>query len=835
MAIALGSSPTDAHAQDRSPPAIGNPAPEVTVLAEGLAIANPGRSERTVINSDPVASRIIAGDWAMPRKGDAVAFKGGPTSHWDLVKAGPDGGFTLPGRGAYLAIEVKSEDRKVQVLEASGHTTILVNGEPRVGDPYAYGYERLPIRLNRGSNILLFQAGRGRRVSARLAGPRSVAGLNPGDATTPDLVAGDPIDADAAIVVMNASAGWSEPLVIMSKLPGGREITSSVPRLPPLSVRKVGFRLEGNAPQGPGEVALEVRLGRRSGPTVETLDSAKLALRVREPDQARKLTFRSEIDGSVQYYGLVPAREPQGKALGATRPGLVLTLHGAAVEGIGQAEAYAPKSDLHLVAPTNRRPYGFDWEDWGRLDAIEVLDLAQRSLRTDPRRTYLTGHSMGGHGTWHLGVTFPDRFAAIAPSAGWVSMWSYAGARRSDKATPLEQLVARAGNPSDTLALAPNLAPRGVYILHGDADDNVPVGQARQMREVLGRFHPDFAYHEQPGAGHWWGSPCVDWPPLFAFLGQDTLPAIEDVRRVDLITMNPGVSATLHWATIEAQEKHLAPSAIHLNLDPARRKFSGKTENVSRLSLDVGHPLHGNDGPIEVDLDGQTLSDLSPAAENGSRRIRLSRKASRWMAIADPVPPSHKGPHRYGPFKDAFRHRFVLVYGTKGTEAENVWALARARYDAEVFGYRGNGSVDVVPDSAFLDPAREAEFRDRGVIVYGHSECNGAWPPLLAGSPVQVRRGQIRVGTHELPGDDLACLFLRPRPGSDRACVGVVAGTGMPGLRLTERLPYFVSGVAYPDVSVFSARALEKGDSALQAAGVFGIDWGVETGEFTFL
>jgi hypothetical protein len=81
-------------------------------------------------------------------------------------------------------------------------------------------------------------------------------------------------------------------------------------------------------------------------------------------------------------------------------------------------------------------------------------------------------------------------------------------------------------------------------------------------------------------------------------------------------------------------------------------------------------------------------------------------------------------------------------------------------------------------------------------------------------------------------GDDLACLFLRPRPGSDRACVAVVAGTGMPGLRLTGRLPYFVSGVAYPDVSVFSARALEKGDSPLRAAGFFGVDWGIETGEF---
>ena len=137
-------------------------------------------------------------------------------------------------------------------------------------------------------------------------------------------------------------------------------------------------------------------------------------------------------------------------------------------------------------------------------------------------------------------------------------------------------------------------------------------------------------------------------------------------------------------------------------------------------------------------------------------------------------------------------------------------------------------------DSAFLDPARKAEFQDRGVIVYGHAESNAAWSTLLADSPVQVRRGSVRIGRRELSGDDLACLFVRPRPDSKQAAVAVVSGTGMSGLRLTERLPYFLSGVAYPDCSVFSAHDLENGDAALQTAGFFGIDWGVDSGEFAW-
>ena len=124
-----------------------------------------------------------------------------------------------------------------------------------------------------------------------------------------------------------------------------------------------------------------------------------------------------------------------------------------AVEAIGQAEAYAPKPGLHIVAPTNRRPYGFDWEDWGRLDAIEVLDLAQRDFGTDPRRTYLTGHSMGGHGTWHLGVTFPTGSPRSLPAPDGSACGLMLASDAPRLPDPVEQLMQRAISPSDTLAL----------------------------------------------------------------------------------------------------------------------------------------------------------------------------------------------------------------------------------------------------------------------------------------------------------------------------------------------------------------------------------------------
>lgn len=136
------------------------------------------------------------------------------------------------------------------------------------------------------------------------------------------------------------------------------------------------------------------------------------------------------------------------------------------------------------MAPTNRRPYGYDWEDWGRLDALEVLNLFKSKWAIDPARIYLTGHSMGGHGTWHLGATFPDQFGAIGPSAGWISFFICL-ARYQSSAIAAGKMLLRAASASRTTALAENYKQLGIYIIHGDSDRNVPVEQSRRMVKLL--------------------------------------------------------------------------------------------------------------------------------------------------------------------------------------------------------------------------------------------------------------------------------------------------------------------------------------------------------------
>src|SRR6266446_862198 len=52
--------------------------------------------------------------------------------------------------------------------------------------------------------------------------------------------------------------------------------------------------------------------------------------------------------------------------------------------------------------------------------AVEQQKQTMREFHVDPSRVYLTGLSMGGHGTWYIAYRHAELFAAIVPICGWV-------------------------------------------------------------------------------------------------------------------------------------------------------------------------------------------------------------------------------------------------------------------------------------------------------------------------------------------------------------------------------------------------------------------------------
>jgi dienelactone hydrolase len=806
------------------------PAENTIAFTECLVISGVSTGGRAAFYRDAVDHMMVTGTWLPPGEGDTVTAPDGTERSWERLEAVVPGRFEDQRLRGWAYMTYESDIPRTMILRANYHSMLYVNGEPRTGDIYGYAMTYLPVRLERGINEFLFNAFRG-RLDAELVPPQADMFFTGADHTLPDLVAGEPVTHTGAVVVVNATEHTMKHAIITAYHGPDTITVTDIPDVPPLTVRKVPFRIEGTAPPVSGDYPVTLTLGTAAGTESALFDTLPVTLEIKDSDQPRRITFVSDIDGSVQYFALNPAQPPPDSI---ASPAIVLSCHGAGVEAIGLARAYSSKTWAHIVCPTNRRPFGFDWEDWGRLDAMEVLNLAQKTLDHDPSRVYLTGHSMGGHGTWHLGVTFPDPFAAIGPSAGWISFWHYGGAYvpDTDAPSPQQTMLRRLLNASDTKAIGRNLAHQGIYILHGADDDNVPVTQAHAMIEYLEPFHRNFRFHEEPDAKHWWdkrpdvpGTDCVDWPPMFDYFASQRLRNAAEVIHIEFHTASPGVSSDCHWVSIDAQHNWFDISSVDCRLDPAAETLSGTTQNVRRLGIDTSHlPEHT---VLTIDMDDTTLSNIETDPANPV--LWLEQTDTQWAMIETPCP-SLKGAHRAGPFRDAFRNRMLFVYGTQGTDEENTWAYAKARYDAEQFWYRANGSVDVIADTDF----DMSEFPDRNIIVYGNRNTNAAWPKLFDADDVDVVSGSVRIGEQTISGYDRACLVVRPRPDSDTALVAAVSGTGIAGMRLTNRLPYFVSGTGYADVTVFGPDILMTGVDSIDVMGFFGHDWSVENGEFVW-
>ena len=122
--------------------------------------------------------------------------------------------------------------------------------------------------------------------------------------------------------------------------------------------------------------------------------------------------------------------------------------------------------------------------------AMKALEAATKEFHGDPQRTYLTGLSMGGYGTWHLAGKYPGRFAAIVPICGGILMPDISREQSPDDAKPYTDAAAKIGKNTP------------VWIFHGGDDPAVPVAESRRMNEAMKALDADVHYTEYPGVGH---------------------------------------------------------------------------------------------------------------------------------------------------------------------------------------------------------------------------------------------------------------------------------------------------------------------------------------------
>lgn len=125
--------------------------------------------------------------------------------------------------------------------------------------------------------------------------------------------------------------------------------------------------------------------------------------------------------------------------------------------------------------------------------ALAALDAASREFGGDPQRTYLTGLSMGGYGTWETALKAPARFAALVPICGALL------APNDERAL---YVTGVADAPDPYAALAGKLRAVPVWIFHGAKDEAVSPVDDRKTFAAFKAAGAQVQYTEFPDAGH---------------------------------------------------------------------------------------------------------------------------------------------------------------------------------------------------------------------------------------------------------------------------------------------------------------------------------------------
>lgn len=168
-------------------------------------------------------------------------------------------------------------------------------------------------------------------------------------------------------------------------------------------------------------------------------------------------------------------------------------------------------------------PRGRGTSSWylgrGQYDVDEVYADATETFNVNLDKVYVTGHSMGGWGSYLSTILRPDRYAAGLPVAGPVTQGAWTGVdfegcddMQSDEYTPC-YVETNNSNPrvQHTRRLLPNLRNVPLGIFQGAIDELVPTsGVTRQVEELvkLGYRHryylfPTYEHYSHPVVDEW--------------------------------------------------------------------------------------------------------------------------------------------------------------------------------------------------------------------------------------------------------------------------------------------------------------------------------------------
>lgn len=487
------------------------------------------------------------------------------------------------------------------------------------------------------------------------------------------------------------------------------------------------------------------------------------ALRAGKPDWTRQtgLVVRgyvSEIDGSVQPYGLVvpasyQANTPHQFRLDAWFHGrgenlTELNFINDRQKKVGE---FAPPHTfvLHLYGRyCNANKFA------GEMDLFEALAAVRQAYPIDENRISVRGFSMGGAATWHLGAHYAGLWAAVAPGAGFAETPEYTKAKPEDWPW-YERKLWHWYNATD---YALNLFNTATVAYSGELDKQIQAAQV--MARELQREGIELTHLIGPQTEHKYHSDSkVEIERRLNSItarGREPLP-----RQVKFTTWTLRYNQ-MRWVTVDALAQHWEQARAEAEIKDAAT-VEVKTRNVTALTLAMPSglcPLEITRKPVVV-LDGQRL-EAAPVQSDRSWTAHFSQRNGKWTAVEKLEEGLAKRHGLQGPVDDAFLSSFVMVRPTGQAAHPAIGAWAESELQHALKQWRGmfRGEARLKDDSTIT----EADIANSNLILWGDPSSNKLLARLLDKLPLRWDAQTLKIGEQSFAANQHAPILIYPNP-----------------------------------------------------------------------
>jgi predicted esterase len=476
--------------------------------------------------------------------------------------------------------------------------------------------------------------------------------------------------------------------------------------------------------------------------------------------------YRSRVDGSAQpYIAYVPASYDRNHPvrmdvfLHGTNRGMVEVQFMSHTE-VSYGGVRMPQTDFIQLEVLGRTNNAYRWA--GETDVLESIAAAKRNYAIDQNRVTLRGFSMGGSGTWHLGLQHPDHWAAIEPGAGFNDTIRYAHLPN----LPPYQLKALHIYDSRDYALNIFQLPTAAYTGEDDAQkqnlDNV-----RQELEKSGfTFQPDglnlttndlpMIILVGPKTGHRWEPGSKKRTD--AFVDAAATKGRTEPDHIRFVTYTTRYNRCF-WVTVDGLDQHYQRAEVDARRSRGEATIQVKTANVSALVLNAS-------GAKTVTIDGQSFK------ADGQAKLPFHKQAGSWKEGEDQSVRKRHG--LQGPIDDAFMDSFLCVRPTGQAANDMVGRYAQETLDAFLEDYSKyfRGQARVKDDTAVTS----ADIAAHHLIVFGDAKSNQVLARALDKLPLRWDANQLTLGAKSYDAANHTVAMVQPNPLEPRRYIVLNSG-----------------------------------------------------------